>query len=141
MQRLVLTVVAGVALVVAGCGQSKENKARSQVCSARADIKKQVDTLKHMTLSTETPDQITKSLGAIRDDLSKIKDAQGDLSDSRRAAVKDANQQFTSQLKSAASDLGAGLSLSGAKQKLGSALDQLAASYQKTFAKIDCSSS
>jgi hypothetical protein len=141
MQRWVVCVLAGAALAVAGCGQSKEEKATSQVCSARADIKKQVDTLKNMTLSTATTSKISDSLGAIRDDLSQIKDAQGDLSDSRRASVKDANQQFASQVKSTASDLGSNLSLATAKQQVTTALNQLATSYQQTFARIDCSSS
>ena len=55
--------------------------------------------------TSATTSQISDSLGAIRDDLSQIRGAQGDLSDSRLAAVQAANEQFTSQLKSIASEL------------------------------------
>ena len=129
------------ALGVAACGggsSSKEDKAKSQVCDARADIEKQVNTLKDLTISTATTDQITKSLQAIGDDLTTIKNAQGNLSDQRKQEVQQANKDFESSVKSIASDLGTSTSLSDAKTKLSAALDKLATSYQQTFAKIDC---
>jgi multidrug resistance efflux pump len=129
------------ALGLAACGggdSSKEDKASSQVCDARADIEKQVNTLKNLTISTATTDQITKSLQAIGDDLTKIKDARGDLSSDRKQEVEQANKDFESSVKGIASDLGTSTSLSDAKTKLSSALDDLATSYQQTFAKINC---
>jgi Tfp pilus assembly protein PilP len=136
---VVLLLGALVAVALGGCGQSKEDKAQSQVCDARADISKQVDTLKGLTISTATTDQITKSLSAIRDDLSKIAGAQGDLNDERKAQVQSANQQFSSQVRDVVSSVGQSLSLGSAKQQLTTALQQLATSYQQTFAKVDCS--
>lgn len=138
---IALLVVALVgALAAAGCGQSKEQKATDQVCSARADISKQVDTLKGLTISTATTDQIRNSLQAIRADLAKITDAHGDLSGQRKQQVQAANQAFSSQIKSIVSKLGTSLSLSGAKEQLTAALQQLGSSYQQTLARIDCGS-
>jgi valyl-tRNA synthetase len=127
------------AFTLSACGESKEDKATKTVCSARADISKQVDQLKSLTISTATLDGVQQSLKAIDGDLSKIKDAQGDLSGDRRQQVQDANKTFTSQVKSITGSLGKSTSLSDAKSQLTSAVQQLAAAYQQSFARVDCS--
>jgi hypothetical protein len=135
---LVLALTA--ALVMAGCGTSKESKANKSVCDARADIRSQVDSLKGLSLSTATTSQIGGSLTAIREDLSTIANAQKDLSGQRKQQIQAANEAFASDLKSIAADLGTSLSLAGARQQLSAALQQLGSSYQKSLGKIDCSS-
>jgi hypothetical protein len=120
------------------CGESKQDKAKSTVCDARADISKQVDQLKGLTVSTVTVDGVQKSLKAINSDLSKIKDAQGNLSDDRRQQVQEATKAFTSQVKSIAGSVGKSTSLSEAKAQLTSALQQLGDAYKQSFAKVDC---
>ncbi len=79
------------------------------------------------------------SLEAIGSDLSKIKDAQGDLAGDRRQQVQDATKTFTSQVQSIAGSVGKSTSLSDAKSQLTSALQQLSAAYQQSFARVDCS--
>ena len=133
--------VAGVLLIAAtafGCGESDEEKAQTQVCDARADLKTQIDDLAGLTLATATADGVKKNLNAIEDDLKQIEDAQGDLNEERKQEVESATQQFTSELEGIASGLTSDLSLSGAKAKLESAGKQLASSYQQTLAQIDC---
>ena len=126
-------------LAVGACGQSKQDKAKSTVCDARADISKQVDKLKGLTPSTVTIDGVQSSLKAISSDLSKIKDAQGDLSADRRKKVEDATKTFTSQVQSIAGSIGKSTSLSQAKTQLSSALQQLGTAYKQSFAGVDCS--
>jgi len=126
-------------LAVGACGQSKQDKAKSTVCDARADISKQVDKLKGLTPSTVTIDGVQSSLKAISSDLSKIKDAQGDLSADRRKQVEDATKTFTSQVQSIAGSIGRSTSLSQAKTQLSSALQQLGTAYKQSFAGVDCS--
>lgn len=133
---VLLAVVA--AFGIAACGESKQDKAKNTVCDARADISKQVDKLKGLTVSTVTLEGVQQSLQAVRSDLSKIKDAQGDLSSDRRQQVKDANEAFTSKVQSIVSTVGKSTSLSDAKAQLTSAVQDLAAAYQQSFAKIDC---
>jgi Tfp pilus assembly protein PilP len=87
------------ALALGACGESKQDKAKSTVCDARANISKEVDQLKGLTASTVTIDGVQKSLKAITSDLSKIKDAQGDLSGDRRQQVQDATKTFTAQVQ------------------------------------------
>jgi hypothetical protein len=125
-------------LALGACGESKEDKAKSAVCDARADISKQVDQLKGLTISTVTVDSVQNSLKAISSDLSKIKDAQGDLSADRRTQVENATKTFTSQLQSIAGSVGKSTSLSEAKAQLTSALQQLGDAYKQSFAKVDC---
>ena len=133
------TLTVALALVIAGCGgDDKADQAKTSVCDARADISKQLDTLKGLTLSTATTSQIQDGLKAIDADLKEIKDARGDLSDERRKQVDDANQAFESQVKSIAGSLGSTTSLSDAGAQLSQAFDELGTAYQQTFAKIDC---
>jgi len=126
------------ALLLAACGESKEEKAMADVCSARDDIATQVDDLKGLTLTTATGDKVRSSLQAIQDDLGKIRNARGDLAEDRRNEVQQANDQFAGTVKSVAGDVGSSTSLADAATQIKSALTSLASSYESTFAKIDC---
>jgi hypothetical protein len=126
------------ALAVGACGESSEDKAQAAVCDARADMSKQVDELKGMTAATVTTDAVKANLQAIRNDLKDITDAQSDLSGDRRSEAEAANKAFSSSVRSIVSELGTSLSASDAKSALASALQQLAASYQSTFAPLNC---
>jgi len=136
---LVLVLLAS--LVLAACGgKSKEDKAMSSVCDARADISKQIDHLKSLPVNLSSVSEVQNSLKAIGDDLTKIKNAQGDLSGSRKQQVQDANAKFGSQVKEITSSAVSSLSLSNVKTQLQSALTQLADAYKTTLGPIDCSS-
>ena len=135
---MTLTLAVG-ALVLAACGGSSQaDKAKAQVCDARADIAKQVDHLKGLQLSTVTVDGVSSSLKAIRADLGKITDAQGDLNAERKQQVQAANQQFQAQVKSITQNVVKSLSLKDAGTQLTQATTQLANSYRQTLAKVDC---
>ena len=124
--------------VLTGCGQSAADKAKSNVCNARDDISKQVQTLQGITLSSATTTKITDSLTAIQKDLNTIKDNSGKLSDQFKSDVKKANEQFTNSVKDTASSLGKTTSLADAKTQLETAFKQLASSYQSSFGKLQC---
>src|SRR4051812_31106047 len=90
--RAALAVALGLVLALAACGESAEDRAQSTVCSARADIKKQVDELKSTTVTTASIDGVKSNLKSISDSVSTIAGAQGDLKGDRKAAVEQANQ-------------------------------------------------
>jgi len=137
--KAVAAIVSVLAAVLAGCGgDSKADQAKTDVCNARADISKQVDTLKGLTISTATLNQVQDGLKAIGDDLTKIKNARGNLSEDRRNEVDDANKNFESQVRTTFSDLGKSTSATDAKTQLQQAFQSLASTYQQTYAKIDC---
>jgi hypothetical protein len=126
------------ALALGACGESSEEKAQNTVCDARDDIGKQVADLKSLTPATVTTDAVTKNLDAIENDLQDISGAQSDLSSDRRSEFEAANKAFTSSVKDIVSQLGSSLSTSDAKAGIVTALQQLEASYQKTFAPLNC---
>src|SRR3954447_10629305 len=132
-----LLALACTAVVMAGCGQSKKDKASSTVCSARADIQKQIDQLKGLTPSTATIDGVKGNLQAIQDDLKKMSGAQGELSSERKQQVQQANQAFEDDLKSLAGNVGS-LSATDVKTQLTNAVQSLATGYQQAFDKVDC---
>jgi hypothetical protein len=126
------------ALALGACGESDQEKAQNKVCDAKADLGKQVDELKSLTPATVTTDAVTQNLDAIKTDLQDISDAQSDLSSDRRSEVEAANKAFTSSVQGIASQFGSSLSASDAKAGVVTALNQLAASYQKAFAPVNC---
>lgn len=135
--RTILLLTAAL-LAVAGCGESAQDKAKKQVCSARSDLQKQVNELSNLTLTTATSKGVKNNLNAIKNDLKQIKDAQGDLNSERKAQVQQATQEFESQVKSLAQSVGSSTSLSSAATQLQSAVKQLADSYKQSLAKVDC---
>jgi protein involved in sex pheromone biosynthesis len=138
VKHSMILVLVAAALALAACGDSQADKAQSQVCDARADIQKQVDELRGLTLATATADGVKANLDAIRSDLGKIRNAQGDLNQERKKQVQAANQQFEAQLRSIAQDFGDNLSLAEAGTQVKEAANKLAGSYGQTLAKVDC---
>ena len=137
--KLVLVLAAAaLMLALAACGESDEEKAKSDVCDARDDIEQNVEELQNLTLGTATLDKVRQSLRAIADDVRKIADAQGQLSESDRQEVEKANEAFRSKLQSLAGEVGRSLSLQDAAKQLKSAFASLATTYRQAFAPVDC---
>jgi hypothetical protein len=127
-------------LALAACGgSSDEDQAKTTVCNARADISKQVDQLKALTPATFTTEAASKSLAAIRSDLSDIKGARENLSDDRRQQVQQANQEFASKVQDIVKQVFRSTSGPEAKSQVTTALQQLADTYKQTYARVDCS--
>jgi Tfp pilus assembly protein PilP len=123
---------------IAGCGQSAADKAANKVCDARADIQKQVTTLKNLTPTTASLDKARSSITAIRNDVKKIVDAQSDLKPERKKAVEAANKEFSSQFDDALTSFATSGSLSAGAKQLQAALTKLGDSYVAALGKIDC---
>jgi hypothetical protein len=134
-------VVIALALAVSACGgDSAEERAQKKVCSARADIKQQVDELKSTTISTASLDGVQSDLQAIGKSLSQISGAQKDLKGDRKQDVQEATQTFKTEVANVGRQLVTSLSAGDAQQQIQTALQGLASSYQKALAPIDCSS-
>ena len=128
----------GLGLAFAACGQSDEEKAKADVCDARDDIQANVKELQSLTLGTATTDKVRSSLNAIKDDLAKIADAQGQLSEGEKQQVQKANEAFKSKVKAVGEDLGKSVSIEDAATQLKNDFDELATTYQQSFGPIDC---
>jgi uncharacterized membrane-anchored protein YjiN (DUF445 family) len=127
------------ALALAGCGESQEENAQQAVCDARQDIANRIDDLKATPAGELNVDTVTETVSAIQSDLTDIKDAREDLSDERRQEVDSANQAFESQVKGVVKEVGTSVTASDAASTISAAVQQLADSYQQSFARIDCS--
>jgi len=128
-----------IVLAIAGCGQSSQEKAKAQVCEARADITKQITTLSGLTLSTSSITEAKTGVEAIAADLKKIKGAQANLDPARKEQVEAATHTFETQLTAIVNDLTSNLSLTNAASQVQSAVTQLTTSYKQTLAPISCS--
>jgi len=136
---LLVLVLAGLAAGCGGGGKSSEQKAQDQVCSARADIQTQLDSLKGLTVSPTSVPTLTTALGAIKTDLQAIAKAEGQLSGQRKQAAKSATQTFGNQLGTIAGNLVSGItSGSTAQSQLDAAAQQLATGFKQAFAPVGC---
>jgi uncharacterized phage infection (PIP) family protein YhgE len=135
----VTLVIVVTALGVAGCGESKEQKAQKAVCSARADIHKSITSLQGLTATTATVDGIKNDVTSIQTSLQTIRDNQDELSSARKAKVTAGAQQFAQQLQTIASGLTSNLSLANASAQVKSAAANLQSAFAAALAPIDCS--
>jgi two-component sensor histidine kinase len=137
--RIVTTVLASLTLAAAGCGgDSAEERAQSKVCDARASIQQSINSLKGLTASTATTDEVRQQLEAIRKDLGTIRSAQDDLSADRRADLQSANDQFADTIRTTAQTVLRSTSAQDASTELRQAADQLETTYKSALSPIDC---
>lgn len=141
-----LAAMATSAVALLACGESAEEKAKAQVCSARADISKQITTLEGLKISTNLPTEIKDGFEAITGDLKKIKDAQPNLEPARKQQVEAATSTFETQLTSIVNGVTAQLgstnpltAITNAEPALKSAVKQLGADFKTALAPISCS--
>ncbi len=127
------------ALVLAGCGESSQEKAKAQVCKAKSDISKQVKMLSELTISTNLLTQAKDGLEAIASDLTTIKDAQPNLAPARKEQISSATHTFEAQISSIITGLVSNPSLSNAEKQLKASLTQYSKSFEQALAPIDCS--
>jgi hypothetical protein len=145
--------VAGVCAAVAltGCGSSSDSgspakeatpsaqdRAASQVCSARADIQTQVGTLTSLSAGTATKADVTSALTAIQADVQKMTAAQRDLTPERKQQVQDATSAFATELRAIVRQAVAGLPASDAKTQAKNAAESLKSAVKTSLEPIDC---
>jgi hypothetical protein len=65
-------------------------------------------------------------------------DAQGDLSDSQKQQIQKENEAFKKKVKALAGDIGRSVSIEEAAKQLESDFAELATTYRRTLAPIDC---
>jgi hypothetical protein len=131
---------------LAACGESSQEKATKQVCTARNNISAEITKLESLTISTNTLNEAKAAFEAIGKNLTSIKDAQPSLEPARKEEIATATSTFQSQLSGLASSLAASLTsgnlssaLANAEPKLKAALTQLGTDYKQALAPINCS--
>lgn len=127
------------AVVVGGCGESKQDKAKDTVCNSVTAINGSINSLKTLNAQTATVDGIKSEVTTIQDNLTRIKDAEKDLAADRKAQVSAGVTQFSAQLQSIGQGLTSNLTPASAKQQVTAAATQLDAAFTAALKPIDCS--
>jgi hypothetical protein len=140
-----LAVLSLSALGLVACGESSEEKATAQVCSARSEISKQVEKLESLTISSSAAAEAKTSVEAIDASLHKIKEAAPNLSSARKEEVNAANTaakvalaSLTASAISAAKSGGADAALKSAQPQLKATAATFAAAYKHAFDELKC---
>jgi len=136
---VIAVLLLGVLLLLAGCGESSEEKAKAQVCTAKSDISRQVKMLSELTISTNLLTQAKDGLEAITSDITTIKDAQPNLAPARKEQISSATHTFEAQISSIITGLVSNPSLSNAEKQLKASLTQYAKSFEQALAPVNCS--
>ena len=142
IKALAIFVLLFSATALVACGESAEEKAKTEVCDARTEINEQLAKLQSLTLSTNTANEAKASFEAIRKSLTKIKNAASKLAPARREQVQGAVNKLESEAKKIASEVSSNLSvanLEAALTKLKSALSTFGANLTQALAPVGCS--
>ena len=91
-------ILSSCAFGLVACGESSEEKAAKEVCSATSEISAQVEKLKALPISLSFVGEAQKSVEAINKSVAKIKDAEPSLSPKHREEVNAANRTLASEL-------------------------------------------
>jgi hypothetical protein len=143
--KLAVPSVLIVVLGLAACGESSQEKASKQVCSAVSEISTQINKLQSLTISSSFPAEAKASVEAIGKSITQIKDAGPNLDTARREELDAANKAFQTEIVtitksvvsvSKSSNLQA--ALHGAEAQIKTALSTLAANYKKAFQALKC---
>jgi hypothetical protein len=130
---------------LAACGESKQEKAKAEVCGARSEISKQIAKLQALTLSSTALNEAKASVEVIGKELKKIKGAQSNLEPARKEPVEAAVKTFESEFTAVVTQVGTSLTSSNlksgaeaAKPQLKAALTKLGNSFTQALGPINC---
>jgi hypothetical protein len=130
------------AVFVAGCGESKEEKAEKTICSARAEINKEIEHLRTLTPSSSAITEARNGLTNIGHSLTKIGESAKELSPSRKQEVIKASEDFAKKVGETITNVAKGVtSPAQAQAAITTALGGLSTDYQQALAPIKCPSS
>lgn len=132
------------ALLIAGCGESEQEKAKAQVCHSREQINKSVQSLKSLPINTGAVETAKKDLAAIEGELGKMREAEPKLEPSVKGEIEKAQSTFNAEVAVIALDVAKELAGGGIKEPqkfapgLKKALEKIVESYKSTIAAIKC---
>jgi hypothetical protein len=132
--------IALAALCATGCGggSSQADQAKSQACSASADIGAQVDTLKGLPPVPSSVDAARTAVRKIGADLTQISAAAPNATADLKQRLKAADSAFRADLERITQSVTSAASPAAALSALRSAGTDLAASYRDAFGDLGC---
>jgi hypothetical protein len=132
---------------MAACGESSQEKAKKQVCSASSEIKKQIAKLEGLSINSSFPTEAKTSLEAIGKSLTEVKKAAPNLEAARKEEVQAGTKAFETEIVAITASVASAAIKSGnteaalkaAEPQIKSAEAQLSANYKKAFEALKCS--
>ncbi len=142
-----IAVIPLVAIALAGCGESAEEKATAQVCSSTKEIRAQLSKLSDLSLSSKALEEIKDAAGVMKQEAGKIKEAVPNLPSARKGEVEAAQKILQTELIAAAATLASTVKSSGhaeavlrqSEPQVKAAVAGLAASYKLAYEALKCS--
>ncbi len=142
-----MAVISLVAVALAGCGESAEEKATAQVCSATKEIRAQLSKLSNLSLSAKALEEIKDAAGVMKKEVGKIKESAPNLPSARKGEVEAAQKVLQSELLAAAATLASTAKSSGdveavlaqSEPEVKAAVAGLATSYKQAYEALKCS--
>jgi uncharacterized membrane protein len=143
-----IAVIPLVALALAGCGESAEEKATAQVCSSTKEIRAQLSKLSDLSISSKAPEEIKDAAGVMKQEAGKIKEAAPNLPSARKSEVESAQKILQTELIAAAATLASTVKSSSghaeavlkeSEPQVKAAVAGLAASYKQAYEALKCS--
>ncbi len=143
---IAVAVLVSSVLSLAACGESSEEKATKQTCSAVKEINTQIAKLASLPISSSFPTEAKASVSAIDKSLGEIKSAAPNLEPARTQEVEAANKSFavelaglTKSVASAGQTSSTEAALKSAEPQIQAALTKLAAQYKAVYTELKCS--
>jgi hypothetical protein len=128
------------ALLLAGCGESKEQKAEKKVCAARTAIAKEVEHLRSLTPSSAALTEVRDGVTKIGGELKQIANAAKDLAPSRKQELVNATEEFAKKFGESLASVAKGSPATQAQAAVQAALTGLKTAYEQALAPVKCSS-
>jgi hypothetical protein len=143
---VLMAVIPLVAIGLAGCGESSEEKATAQVCSSTKEIRAQLSKLSGLSISSKAPEEIKDAAAVMKQEAGKIKESAPNLPAASKAEVETAQKALQSELLATAATLASGVISSGnaeaalkqSEPALKAAVAGLAASYKQAYEALKC---
>ena len=142
-----IAALSGIVLGITACGESSQEKARAQVCSASKEISAQITKLEGLPISSSFPTEAKTSLEAIDKSLEAVKKAAPNLEAARKEEVEAGTKAFETEIATITASVASTAIKSGnteaalkaAEPQIKAAEAQLAADYKKAFEALKCS--
>jgi hypothetical protein len=123
---------------LAGCGESKEEKALKTACAARSEVKQQVEHLRTLSPTPAALGEIKTDTEAIVVSVKKMADAAKELAPSRKQEVEAATKAFEQEAQDAFAGVKASGSPTALLSQLSAGLEKLGAAYTNALAPVKC---
>jgi hypothetical protein len=142
-----IAVIPLVAIGLAGCGESAEEKATASVCSSTKAIQAQISKLSDLSISSKAPEEIKDAATVMEKEATKIKESTPNLPAASKAPVESAQKTLQAELAALATTLVSTAKASGsaeavlkqAEPEVKAAIAGLGASYKQAYESLKCS--